>query len=273
MSYATLMVYLDAKSVPEQRIRLATSLADKFNAALIGFSALALRPPIGAEGVVIAQVIETEIEDIRKKLTDKENWFLKLAGAGHKRVEWRSALDYPTEALAREARGADLIVIGRSSEAGDVYSSLDLGGAVLKAGRPALVVPQGLSSLRAEHVVIGWKDTREARRAVQDALPFLHEAARITIVEICESGGEEAAAQHIDDVERYLGRHRIKSGPKVVLHQKGSAAAQLIQLAQDEDADLLVTGAYGHSRLGEWFFGGVTRELLASSPICCLLSH
>ena len=273
MSYATLMVYVDADAVPEQRIRLATSLADKFNAALIGFSALALRPPIGAEGVVIAQVTETEIEEIRGKLTDKENWFLKLASAGHKKVEWRSALDYPTEALAREARSADLIVIGRSNESGDVYSSLDLGGAVLKAGRPALVVPQGIGSLRAEHVVIGWKDTREARRAVQDALPFLHEATRITIVEICGSGQEEAAGQHIDDVEHYLGRHRIKNGPKVVLHQKGSAAVQLIQLAQDEGADLLVTGAYGHSRLGEWFFGGVTRELLASSPICCLMSH
>jgi nucleotide-binding universal stress UspA family protein len=58
-----------------------------------------------------------------------------------------------------------------------------------------------------------------------------------------------------------------------MLEQKGSGAEQLIRSAQEEHADLLVTGAYGHSRLGEWIFGGMTRELLAASPICCLMSH
>jgi nucleotide-binding universal stress UspA family protein len=77
----------------------------------------------------------------------------------------------------------------------------------------------------------------------------------------------------MDDVARYLNRHRITGGPRVILHRDGSAAALLIRLAQDEGADLLVTGAYGHSRLGEWIFGGVTHELLATSPICCLMSH
>jgi nucleotide-binding universal stress UspA family protein len=134
-------------------------------------------------------------------------------------------------------------------------------------------VPDGIGSLRAKHVVIGWKDTREARRAVQDALPFLHEADSVAIVEIYESDGVDAAQDHIDDVANYLGRHRIKAGPKITLRRKGSDATQLIRVAQDAGADLLVTGAYGHSRLGEWIFGGMTRELLASSPICCLMSH
>ena len=71
---------------------------------------------------------------------------------------------------------------------------------------------------------------------------------------------------------RYLSHHRIEVSPRVIL-DKGSGAEQLIQIAREERADLLVTGAYGHSRLGEWIFGGVTRELLASSPICCLMSH
>jgi hypothetical protein len=70
-------------------------------------------------------------------------------------------------------------------------------------------VPDAVASLRAEHVVIGWKDTREARRAVQDALGFLREAIRVTVVEICQSGEEAAAQEHIDDVARYLTRHRI----------------------------------------------------------------
>jgi nucleotide-binding universal stress UspA family protein len=269
VSYATIMV--DDGS--EQRVRIAAGLADKFAARLIGFSALELRPPVGAEASVIVQVIEEETEAAGKKLAERGSWFRKMAGLRGEKVEWRSALSYPADALAREALSADLVVVGRGGDPEDISSSLDVGGAILKSGRPARVVPQGIGSLRAKHVVIGWKDTREARRAVQDALPLLHEAARVTIVEICEAGSEEAAGNHIDDVERYLAHHRIKVGPKIVLREKGSPAAQLINVAQDAGADLLVIGAYGHSRLGEWFFGGVTRELIASSPICCLMSH
>jgi nucleotide-binding universal stress UspA family protein len=121
--------------------------------------------------------------------------------------------------------------------------------------------------------VIGWKDRREARRAVRDALPLLQDAGRVTIVEICNHGEEDAARNHMDDVARYLEHHRISGGPRVILHQNGSGAAALIRVAAEEGADLLVTGAYGHTRLGEWMFGGVTRDLLATSPICCLMSH
>jgi nucleotide-binding universal stress UspA family protein len=140
-------------------------------------------------------------------------------------------------------------------------------------GRPTLVVPEEVSVLRADHIVIGWRDTREARRAVRDALPFFREATRVSIVEICAPGEEGAAQENMNEVVRYLNRHRIIGGPRIILHGDGSGAALLIRLAQEEGADLLVTGAYGHSRLGEWIFGGVTRELLATSPICCLMSH
>jgi nucleotide-binding universal stress UspA family protein len=182
-------------------------------------------------------------------------------------------LDFPNTALACEARGADLVVVGRIAAPGDSYSALDPGRVVLKIGRPTLVVPDGVGALRADRVVIGWKDSLEARRAVVDALPFLCEASRVTVVEICESGEESAAQKRIEDVARYLSRHRIGGGPRVVIHQEGSGAAQLIRLAQDEGADLIVAGAYGHSRLGEWMFGGMTRDLLATSPVCCVMSH
>jgi nucleotide-binding universal stress UspA family protein len=84
---------------------------------------------------------------------------------------------------------------------------------------------------------------------------------------------EGAARERMDEVARYLNGHRITGGPRVILHRDESAAALLIRLAQDEGADLLVTGAHGHSRLGERIFGGMTHELLATSPICCLMSH
>jgi nucleotide-binding universal stress UspA family protein len=273
MPYTTVMVYVDADGTPEPRVRLAAGLADKFNATLIGMSALAIRPAFMAEGVVIQELMQADIKELRGKLAGRESWFRATAAADHRKLEWRAVLDFPNEALAREARSADLVVIGQTSGPGDSYSALDPGGAVLKVGRPTLIVPEGAGSLRADHVVIGWKDSREARRAVQDALPFLHEATRVTVVEICESGEEAAAQEHIDDVARYLTRHRISGGPRVIIHQEGSGAAQLVRLAQDEGADLIVAGAYGHSRLGEWMFGGMTRDLLATSPICCLMSH
>jgi nucleotide-binding universal stress UspA family protein len=273
MSYATLMVYVDADRMPEERVRLAARLAGQFNAALIGLSAVAIRPPVAAEGMVIAETTAAEIKEIRAKLAEKGNWFRNIAGTVHRNLEWRSVLDFPTGALAREARIADLVVIGQHAPLGDVYSSVDPGEMILKAGRPTLVVPEGVSVLRADRIVIGWKDTREARCAVRDALPFFREATRVTIVEICAPGEEGAAQEHMDEVVRYLNRHRIIGGPRVILHRDRSGAALLIRLAQEEGADLLVTGAYGHSRLGEWIFGGVTHELLATSPICCLMSH
>ena len=146
------------------------------------------------------------------------------------------------------------------------------GEAVLKLGRPALAVPDG-GTLRGERVVIGWKDTRESRHAVRDAIPLLQQASQVIIVEACGPGEQGAALARLEDIADYLTQHRIKAGSKVLLEQKGSGAEELLRVAEEEDADLLVTGGYGHSRLGELIFGGMTRELLASSPICCLMSH
>jgi nucleotide-binding universal stress UspA family protein len=264
------MVYVEDEASSEPRIRLAANLAERLNASLIGFSAQMMRPPFVAEGVVIEQ--ETDA-DIRVRLSEREGYFQHILGMQRRNVKWRSTVDLPTEALSRHARAADLVVIGQKRARGDAYNSLDPVGAILKAGRPLLVVPDGPSELRAENVVIGWKDTREARRAVKDALPFLHEARRVTLVEVCGSGEEESALENLGDVARYLEHHNIKGNLEVVHHRGKSDGEQLIQLSLNERADLLVTGAYGHSRLGEWVFGGVTRELLTSSPICCLMSH
>ena len=209
---------------------------------------------------------------MKAKLTNAGSWFRDIAGK-HRKTEWRQFLEFPVDVLPREARSADLIIIGNTKRPFAEYGYVDPGDTILRMGRPTLVIPDGVSSLQAEHVVIGWKDTREARRAVLDALPFLHEATSVTIVELCEPDEEKTALERIDDVARYLTRHRINGGPRVMIRKEGTGAAQLIRLAQQEGADLLVTGAYGHSRLGEWIFGGMTRDVLATSPICCLMSH
>ena len=273
MSYATLMAYIDVDGTPKNRVSVATGLSDKFNATLIGLCALAIRPLFLDETFNSDKVTGADIENMKLRVARKGDWFRRLARTQHGKVEWRSVMDFPIDALAREARSSDLVIIGRTKSAGDAYSSLDPGVALLRLGRPTLIVPDGVGSLRADHVLIAWKDTREARRAVLDALPFLHGATHVTIAALCEAGDEDIVARQVNDVADYLARHGIRGDPRVIPDRDGSAAEQLTNLAQQGGADLLVAGAYGHSRLGEWFFGGVTRDLLAASPICCLMSH
>jgi nucleotide-binding universal stress UspA family protein len=272
MPYATLMVYVNADRVSKQLVSVAAGIADKFSAKLVGLSALAIMPPVAAEGVVILDnATEFDIAKMKARMAEAGNKFRAAAGAD-RQIEWRSALEFPTQTLIGEARCADLIVVEKG-KSDDIYRTVSCGAAILGAGRPFLVVPAAVRSLTAEHVVVGWKDTREARRAVRDALPFLHEAKRVTIMEICEKDQMDSARQHVDDVVLYLARHRIKAERRVEIQADGSGADQIIGFAEDEGADLLVTGAYGHSRLNEWVFGGMTRDLLTSSPICCLMSH
>lgn len=273
MSYAALMVYVEIEGIPEQRVRIASELAGKFDAALIGVSARAVSPPFVAEGVIIEETTEADIRQMRAALAKRGDWFRGVAGA-RKDVEWRSALDFPGDFLEREARSADLVIIGQQAQGRhDDQRNLDPGKVILKLGRPALLVAPGIASVRAEHVVVAWKDTREARRAVLDAIPFLRVAKRVSVVEVCHRDEKENASARTSDVVRYLQRHKVNADPRPVIHRDRSDANHLFQFAMDEGADLLVAGAYGHSRLGEWIFGGMTREILSSSPLCCLMSH
>jgi nucleotide-binding universal stress UspA family protein len=273
MSYATLMVWVNVDHVSKQFVGVAAGLADKFAANLLGLSAVTIVPPFVAEGVVVIDnATEFDVAKVKASLAEAGNKVQAAAGTG-RQIEWRSVIEFPTETLISEARCADLVVIESGRSAGDMYRSADVGAAILGAGRPFLVVPAAVKSLTADHVMIGWKDTREARRAVQDALPFLHEAKRVTVLELCEKEQMETARNHVDDVVRYLAQHRINAERRVEIQARGSRADQIIEWADDEEADLLVTGAYGHSRLNEWMFGGMTRDLLTTSPICCLMSH
>ena len=104
----------------------------------------------GSDSVVIQEVTESDIKEMRATLAAKGNWFRSVAGADHRRLEWRPILGFPTDAPVREGRSVDLIVIGHTMGAGDAYGSLDQGGLLLKIGRPTLVVPEGVAMRRAQ---------------------------------------------------------------------------------------------------------------------------
>jgi len=274
MSFATLMVHVDVEPKSVSRVRLAAQMSDQFASTLIGISACVL-PPYPAEGAyfVTREFVNQEQQDIQAALQRTEASFRAAAGVDESKLEWRSAIDLPETFIVSQARSADLVIVGRAPGPMDICRSLDPGTMVLRAGRPMLVVPPGIDRLKAERILIGWKDSREARRALKDSLALLREAKSVAIVEVCDDNMEALARQHVEDVAHYLTRHRIAVGSATAGVAKHSTADHLIDLARLEGADLIVTGAYGHSRLGEWIFGGVTRKLLTSSPVCCFMSN
>jgi nucleotide-binding universal stress UspA family protein len=187
------------------------------------------------------------------------------------KTEWRWDIEDPTSFLVNEARAADLIVINRGYKSADQYHDIDPAEAILRMGRPAILVPEHVSELKADRIIVGWKDTREARIAVLHALPFLANASEVTVVELCLADEQEAARRRARDVSKYLSLRGAKCQTDVRVHTAESDAGHLPRLAKKADADLIVTGAYGHSRLGEWMFGGMTRGLLKDAQCKQLL--
>jgi nucleotide-binding universal stress UspA family protein len=127
-----------------------------------------------------------------------------------------------------------------------------------------------VSRLEALKVFVAWKNTRESRRAVLDGMPFLERAETVDLVEIRESGETDS----LHDVAAFLAAHGVRfQAQGMERDASGSIEEQLSALAQRAHATLLVAGGYGHTRIRELVFGGVTRSLITSSPLPCLLSH
>jgi len=274
MPYSSLLVHVDVDGELGGRVELAAGLADHFHSHLIGVASWMARPPFVVEGVPIdPEPTQEDYEEMRAVLNRRGEEFRDRVGARRSQVEWRSSFDFPTEFVAREARAADLVIVGRDRKSYDPYRSTDSGALVLRTGRPMLVVPPSIRSLVANRVMVAWKDKREARRAVQDALPFLLGAKEVLLVEVTEAGSVEDAIHRLKDVASYLSRHGVTALAERVHPIEGTASGALLRLVEEQPVDLIVSGAYGHTRLGEWIFGGVTQDLLSRSPVCCLLSH
>jgi nucleotide-binding universal stress UspA family protein len=134
----------------------------------------------------------------------------------------------------------------------------------MQAGRPVLISANGSESCLAKKVVISWKDTGESRRAVSDAVPLLAEASEVLIATVADTLHDEAV-ESLKDVGEFLRSHGIKSRHEVLTGE--DAGMRLIELTRTMRADVVVSGAYGHSRLREWVFGGVTRTLLDETAL------
>lgn len=263
MSYKSILLNLGIDGPIEPLALAGIDLAKRFDARLIGFCAADAPLPVtmAPEGAAIAaELWEQSRDEIRQRLKDLRGKFENLV-AGTVETDWRGAVENPDAAMARSSRLADLIVTGAAQGAstGDSYRAADPGSLVLRAGRPVLVAANGSASLPTGRVVVAWKDTREARRAVADAVPLMAMASEVTIVAV-DRNPDDWIRDSVKDVARFLDGHGIKARTEIL--KSDDEGNRLVDFLASVRTELVVSGAYGHSRLREWVFGGVTRSLL-----------
>ena len=276
MTYKTLMVHLDLSGDNEGVLKVAGDLAAQFDAKVIGIAAYQPIQLMVGEGINAGEAIAQERAEAEKELSNAAAEFHAGLKGQAKSVEWRSAISYGSLAdyIADEARAADLIITGKDIGASllDDSRRVNIGELAMRAGRPILIVPQGVCALSMRHVIVGWKETREARRAVADALPLLQAAAHATVLEVVPETRRSIAQGHVNDVAAWLEQHQVDVSSEVVI-ANGTEIGPLHAALLARKCDLLVAGAYGHNRLKEWVFGGVTMDMLLDPDFCVLISH
>ncbi|MBD8892683.1 universal stress protein [Roseibium litorale] len=274
MNYNVLMVHLDIDDPSDQRIQIAWQMAEEFEADLIGFCACNtyMPAPVDGDGGFEAQFLVQQTDDINRHLTMLRDRFEQVTGDSE-RATWRGLVGDPTGLLTKHARAADLIVSGRLEEdlQSNDFRNVDTGSLVLSSGRPVLLAGGDKSSFSADRILIGWKNTREARRAVIDALPLLRRASDVLLASV-EASLNDEVKESIADVVRYLMKHGVKVRSEILL-SSSHVGDTLLGTAHAMKADLIVAGGFGHSRLREWVFGGATRTLIADGSVHRFLSN
>jgi len=280
MSFKDLLVVVDHARNCGRRIDLAARIARDFEAHLTGLYVTTvpyLQPTVLAEFPVDFRGMQTRA--LAEAAARARGLFAeRVEGAEFGlATEWREVEGDVADQVSLHARYADLAVIGQS-DPDDVTlgASEDLPERlILGAGRPVLVVPYaGRFESIGRRVLLAWNATREASRAANDALPILTRAERVTVLSVNPSVGP---AGHGDvpgaDIALHLARHGVRAEAASVATSDVSVDDMLLSQAADAGADLLVMGAYGHSRLGELILGSATRHILRQITLPVFMSH
>ena len=281
MSLKDILVHLDASAQSAVRLDLAIDLARRHDAHLTALHVVDIGMPLigmadGGGGAALATLIdemrESGLAEARRIEADYRERIRRESMEG----EWRQAEGMVGELVTLHARYADLVIVGQDDPDGSSIGTVGLAGDILfGAGRPVLVVPYtGSFATTGRRVLIGWNAGREAARAVNDALPLITAADMVCVLSAnprqgIGAHGEEPGA----DIALHLARHGAKVSVEHRLAPDVSDADLLLNHASDIAADLIVIGAYGHSRLREFALGGVTRSILKQMTVPVLMSH
>ncbi|VTU36337.1 Universal stress protein family protein [Variovorax sp. PBS-H4] len=268
----TILLHLDSSARAAERVRIARLVADAFDGEVVAqpctMSAL-MRYPYALEGAAEAMAI---MESIDKDCRDKAYATFKAAGGESPRLRWEEPMSDAPWGFARRALYADLLILGQRDPddpaAGELPSDF-VPSVLVESGRPALVVPYaGPVATIGRSVLIAWKETREAARALSAALPWLVRAQSVHAV----SYGEDAEAS-LRSLQRYLNAQGVNAAMQHGDPDEREVGERVLSTAADVGADLLVMGCYGHSRAREWVLGGATRSMLQSMTLPVLMSH
>ena len=276
MSYKTILLHLDSSKRLGERVAIAKQLAEAFDAHLTALFALsAPRIPTYALAEAGPVVIEAEARYRAEAARQAESAFVAATAHQARSTEFRASRRDALGAVQLSARYADLVIAGQPEPEGGGVDATFAEDLVLGAGRPVLFVPYaGHFPEVGRRVLIAWNAGREAARAVTDALPLLMRASTVQVVAFDPLKGD---ADHGDvpgaDIALVLARHNVKVSVAQQHSDEVDVGNQILSRAADMQSDLIVMGAYGHSRLREMVLGGVTRTLLDTMTVPVLMSH
>lgn len=259
----------------------AMALADAFGAHIAMLVTVDVPAPMPSDWGAMAYDVYARLHEEARKRADERVQALRgrfAHAVAPFEIRTTEAVSlYPQNAAALQARYADLTVLpAMPRDDGDNMVAHDYFHDILRhSGRPVLVVPEGhAATLPPKRAVIAWKPTREASRAVADAMPLLHRADVVDVLVIDPAVGESAhGGEPGADIAAHLARHGLRVEVVARPRMNFSVAYAVLDHARTVGADLIVAGGYGHSRLREAMLGGTTRELLQTAHLPVLFSH
>ncbi len=275
MTYKTILAHIDGNAAGTQILHMADRLAARLDAHLVAvygtewpiFAAAAMDP---AAGDLLRYQIEAE-ETLRAAAKAQIAAIESVTG---RPIEWREIKADLAYSLAVHARHADLLVMGQDNPEQRVGMGPLLSTVAIHAGRPVLAVPYaGQFPDCGTSVLLAWNGSRESARAASDALPLLAAAKMVTVVAFNPGGSGRWGEIPGADFALWLSRHGVNVEVDTRTSTEIDVGNHLLSMAADLGSDLIVMGAYGHSRAAEFILGGVTRTLQQSMTVPVLLSH
>jgi nucleotide-binding universal stress UspA family protein len=276
MPYKTILVHLNDGRRVEKTLEPALFLARRYNAHLIGLHVYpsVLSPPIPSPG---SKYVAGRILEFERAESDAIAAVFATMTANQPFVsEWRAIVsplfEIPTVVMDH-ARSTDLIVAGQADPSWNFSLTMDFPERLaLESGRPVLVVPNvGHHREFGRNVLIAWKPAREAARAAFDALPLLKDAEQVQVLEVKQSA--DTPIRPDSSIAAALGRHGVKPILRSTDEPDSRVGDEILSRLTEEGADLLVMGAYGHSRVREYVLGGATRHIAQHMTVPTLWSH
>jgi nucleotide-binding universal stress UspA family protein len=281
MAYKTILAVMDTAENAHKLGDFAVSLANDFSAHVVGlhmetFATVPLVAPMEMPDPATVQAVQ---EVAHQQTTDVERIFNQTMSAGGVSHEWRSfmaSVGYASSSALQSARCADIVIARQPNTSALSDSRADIDSFLYDSGRPVLLVPHTLAQPKpVKRVLVAWNGSREATRATFDALPFLIAAESVEIFSFgADDSDDHAKALAGTDLASTLARHGINVTVTSQEKAHGVSAKTAIETRlSDNSTDLLVMGAYGHSRWWEMLFGGVTRTVLDKTTALTLMSR